>query len=137
MNRSIVFRISMALILVGAVIGLGIWAYSLGVAQGALHNPGTSAPVAAYGVPVWPIYGFPFFGFLLCLVPFFLLFLISFAFRGIFWRGPRHWGHFYSDPWSKEWMDGKAGWRRGARSVFDEWHTEAHAPKSSEQNPQS
>jgi hypothetical protein len=137
MNKSIVFRVVMALILIGAVIGLGVWAYSLGVTKGSMMSTEVSAPVAPYGMPVWPIYGFPFFGFLICLVPLFLVLMISFAFRGIFWHGPRRWGHYYPGPGSDEWMKEKEGWRRGARSVFDQWHTEAHAPKPEPPNSQS
>ena len=128
MNRSIVFRIIMALVLVAAILGLGAFAYRAGVTQGMALSAQSSAGEAVQPpLPYYPMYfmrpfyGFLGFGFLGCLVPLFLLFLVFFAFRALFWGGPRHWRHMHHGPWG--W--GEPG--QGPPSMFTEWHRQAHA----------
>jgi len=127
MNRSVVFRIIMALVLVGAIIGLGALAYNAGMAQGLALSAQAPAGEGIQPAPLYyplhygqPFYGFGGFGYLGCLVPLFLLFLVFFAFRGLFWGGSRHWGYMHHSPWGK----GEPG--QGPPSMFAEWHRQAH-----------
>ena len=127
MNRSVVFRIIMALVLVGAIIGLGAFAYRAGVTQGlALSAQATAGGTVPPALPYYPMYyGYPFhmfggFGFLGCLVPLFLLFLVFVAFRALFGGGPRHWAHMHHGPWGR----GEPG---SPPPMFTEWHRQAHA----------
>ena len=128
MNKSIVFKILMVLVLVGANIGLGAFAYNAGVTQGvALSAQPPVGEAIQAPLPYYPMrYGHPFygyggFGFLGCLVPFFLIFLVFFALRGLFWGGPRRWGHMHHGPWGRGEPD------QGLPPMFDEWHRRAHA----------
>jgi hypothetical protein len=136
MNRSILFKIIMALVLVAAILGLGAYAYRAGMAQGlAISAQPAAGETGQATLPYFPMYyGMPFhmfggFGFLSCLVPLFLLFLVFFAFRAMFWGGPRHWGAMHHGPWGR----GEAG--QGPPSIFTEWHRQAHAqpPSSTEE----
>ena len=125
MNRSIVFKIVMVLVLVAAILGLGAFAYKAGMTQGlALSAQAPAGEAVQPPLPYHPmVYGHPFygFGFLGCLVPLFLLFLVFFAFRGLLWGGPRHWGHMHHGPWSR----GEPG--ESLPPMFAEWHRQAHA----------
>ena len=130
MNRSIVFRIIMALVLLGAIIGLGAFAYRAGVTQGLALSAGMpSGEIVQTPLPYYPMYfGFPFYGFgmLGCLIPLFLLCLAFFAFRGLVWGRPRRWGYMHHGPWGR----GDPG--QGPPSIFTEWHRQAHAQPPSD-----
>jgi hypothetical protein len=133
MNRSIVFRIIMVFILIGAIIGLGIFAYQLGLHRGIavdaqLPEGEAGQVVVPYG---WMHYGYPYlgFGFLTCLVPIFLLFVVFCAIRLIF--GHNHWGwrtHRFGY-WGMNHMPSKEGWEKDVPPVFSEWHRKVHEPK--------
>lgn len=134
MNRSIILRVVLGLVLVAAIIGLGAFAYKAGVMQGytiSAQAPSTEIipPQFAY-TPM--LYGSPFigFGFLGCLIPLFLLLVIFTAFRGIFWRGSRGWRHMQPGHWMGEYMG------KGVPPILDEWHRRMHAdqPEVSEEN---
>ena len=136
MNRSIIFRIIMALVLMAAILGLGVFAYRTGMEQDLALSAQLAAGEAGQSLlPFYPMdYGMPFhmfggFGVLGCLLPLFLLFLVFFAFRGLFWGGPRHWGHIHHGPW------GGSEPGQGPPSMFTEWHRQAHAqpPSSAEE----
>ena len=131
MNKSIIFRIVLALVLIGAVAGLGAFAFNAGLARGlAMSAPPAvgehfQPPYAFYGMPYGRhIMGFGGFGLLGCLVPLFLVFLFFLALRGLFWHGPRGWyGHMHHGPWG---MAGKGDWSKGVPPIFAEWHQRAH-----------
>jgi len=131
MNKSIIFRIVLALVLIGAVAGLGAFAFNAGLARGlAMSVPPAvgehfQPPYAFYGMPYGRhIMGFGGFGLLGCLVPLFLVFLFFLALRGLFWHGPRGWyGHMHHGPWG---MAGKGDWSKCVPPMFDEWHRRAH-----------
>ena len=132
MNRSIVFRVIMGIVLVGALVGLGFFAYqagfSNGMAQGAQVEAGSlPAPIYPYyGMPYpWPFFGFSFLG---CLVPLGLLFLFFFAMRGLFWHGPRRWGGMHHGPWGRS-GTGHPDWPNGVPPFAEEWHSKMHAKK--------
>lgn len=130
MNSRTVIKIVSALLLVGAIIGLGVFAYNAGVAQGyAINNWSSTGEPSQMPLPYYPsFYGPHFygFGFLGCLVPFFLIFLIFFAMRGLFWGGWRDWGTMHHGPWGR----GRPG--QEMPPVFDEWHRQAHAQPTSD-----
>jgi hypothetical protein len=136
MYRNIVFRFVLALVLIGAIIGLGIFAYNAGLAQGRLVNPqipgGETAavPLPYYAMPYWhPFFGYGGFGFLGCLIPLFLLFLVFIAFRGLLWGG-RRWGHGWNRMHHGPW--GEGGWNKDVPPMFQEWHRQAHEGQPTE-----
>jgi hypothetical protein len=124
MNRSIVFRIIAGLVLLGALIGLSIFAYNAGVAHGMAANiqaPAGEAPAVSY--PYYgmsyhmPYWGFPGFGFLYCLIPLFFVFLAFAALRGLFGFRRHGWHamhHGYGEP------------GKDVPPMFAEWHRRAH-----------
>ena len=110
MNRSIIFRGFMALVLLAALVGIGVFAFNAGIAQGlATKLPAPSAgsgtaplPYPYYGMPhFFPFFGFGGFGCFGVLIPLLLLFLVFGAFRGLFWHGPRHWHMMGHGPWGR------------------------------------
>ena len=129
MNKSIIFRIVLALVLIGVMLGLGVFAFKVGIAQGlAMSAPATAGepiqpPYGFYGMPYGRhMLGFGGFGLLGCLVPLFLVFLFFFALRGLFWHGPRGWyGHMHPGMWGM-----KGDWSKGLPPMFDEWHRRVH-----------
>jgi hypothetical protein len=136
MNRSIVFRIILALVLIGVVAAIGAYAYQAGVAFGMAQNlpavdgEAFKAPFPYYWMPYRHFYGFGFpgFGFLGCLVPLFLLFLFFGLMRALIWRP--HWGHMHHHgPW-RRWMGPDS---EDAPPFFEEWHRHAHEEKKPEQ----
>jgi len=143
MNKSIIWRIILVVILAAAIIGFAVFAYNAGVSQGmavaaqsassqsaggatAVQPVPVPAPYPYYGYWHWgPWFGYPGFGFLGCLVPLFFFFLIFFLLRGLFfWRGPRHWGYMHGGMGP---MGEKSEWRERIHSTFNEWHNQAHS----------
>lgn len=126
----VIWKTILVLVLIGAVVGLGFYAYQLGVAQGAAHNaavtPGTApAPVVPYyGVAYWPpFYGF---GFLYCLIPFFLFFLFFAALRGLFWHGRGGWRRMHYGPWGYPRNGEGSDWKDNVPPMVAEWHRKMH-----------
>lgn len=99
------------LLILGAVLVGGI-AYEAGIAQGIATTGEGVRAVAPYGY--WHPFGFGF-GFLGVLFPILFLFLIFGLVRAAF--GPRHRG-------------GPGAWREGPRTMFEEWHRQAHGETS-------
>ena len=136
MNRSIILRIILALVLVGAMLGLGAFAFNAGLARGmAMSAAGAMGesfqpPYSFYGVPYGPHYwGFGGFGLLGCLVPLFLVFLFFFALRGLLWHGPRGWyGHMHHGSWG---MKGDSS--KGVPPMFVEMYRRAHEEQPTEE----
>jgi hypothetical protein len=132
-GNNVGLRIVAALVLLAAIAGIAYFAFQAGVVRGSpitieapSGGPSTS-PGSAQGVPApYPYYGYgmPFhrpwgfgFGFFGCLIPLFLFFLLFGAFRFLFW-GPR-WGHHGGHgPWGR--------WENGMPPMFEEWHKRAH-----------
>src|SRR6266478_3194120 len=87
MGRRFGSQILVGLLMVGMLIGVGVYTYDLGVARGVV-DAGQSIAAPGSGVPavaVWPRpwgFGFGFFPFFPLL---FILFWV-FAVRGLFWR---------------------------------------------------
>jgi hypothetical protein len=114
-------RVLLGMLVIAGIIGIGAYAYHVGVVQGAAQG------VAAATAPVGPFYGHPFhpFGGLGCfglLIPLFLLMIIFGALRAMFWRG--RWGHMH-----RHWHEGHPGWENRVPPFFEEWHKRAHEPK--------
>jgi hypothetical protein len=105
MNRHVVFRVVLWMVLVGTVIGLGVLAFNAGMTQGLAL--GVQSPTGDAVQPPLPVYLVPYgqpwigggglgcFGILMVL---FLLFLIFGAARALIWRdGGGHGMHH--GPW--------------------------------------
>jgi len=118
MNGRIVWRVLLALVVAGAMVALGVYAYNAGIAQGLAQ--GAQVAGSESGAAPYPYYG-PFvrpFGFGMgcfgLLVPLFLVFLIFGALRAMFWRGRRGWGMHHPD------------WGKGVPPAVEEWHRKLH-----------
>ena len=125
MNGRIIIRVLLALVLLAGVVGIGIYVYNAGVAQGLAESGQLGVPETG-GVP-YPYYGGPFFlrpfgwgfGLLGCLIPLLFVFLFFGLLRGLFWRGRWGWG-----------PSGHRGrWEKGVPPMFEEWHRRAHEPQ--------
>jgi len=138
MNRSIWFRIIAGLVLIVALVGIGLFAYNAGIAQGLAQNvqaqagqaPTTTLPY--YAFPYGPrFYGFGGFGLLGCLIPLFFIFLAFAALRGLFWFGPRRWNHRHHGPWGMH-SESPEDWDKGVPPMFEEWHRRSHEKPASD-----
>ena len=123
MSGRFVPRLFGVLLVLAGLIGAGVFAYQLGVAQGVAQGiPAGAAAVPgpyAYGFAhhgFFPFWGFGCFGIL---IPLFLLMLIFGGMRRMFWGGG--WGHHGG--WRK-WSEG------GVPPMFEEWHKRAHEDKA-------
>lgn len=113
--------ILVALLVVGAIAGIGARVYDMGVARGLAESgrvaaPPPGAPSPPYGpYPYYgPFYHGPFgFGFFGLLFPLLFLFLIFALIKGLFWR-----------PW--RWYGSGHGTTKGVPPMFEEWHRRAH-----------
>ncbi|HJZ71932.1 MAG TPA: hypothetical protein VKE51_09330 [Vicinamibacterales bacterium] len=126
MRNRLGFTALLAVLLLLAAVGAGVYGYNIGVAHGiaqsaALAERGAAAPGAAAPVVFYPRpwgFGFGFFPF----APLFFILFWILIFRALFWRGPR-WGRGY----------GYACAPGGVPPAFDEWHRRAHAQPAPEQ----
>ena len=119
----ILWRVLVVLVLVAAIIGIGVYTYNLGMAQGLVQKVQATA-----GQPIrmpFSYYGHPFFGFGFgipgCLVPLFLMFLIFGSLRALFWHGPMGWRTMHRRHWG--WHDEND---KDVPPFFAEWHRRAH-----------
>jgi hypothetical protein len=139
MNRHVIGRILLGVLAVVVLAGVGVAAYSAGLAQGAAVQLGAGGLEPGFspgfrGMPgLWPL-GLGFFGFgLLGLAFKVLLFfgLIALIGRLIFW--PR-WG------WGRgPWGHGPGAGEHGPGAVppmFAEWHRRAHGEAPGSPPPQ-
>jgi hypothetical protein len=123
MNRSIFFRIVMALVLIGVMFALGVFVYNAGMMQGlaqstqAQGGAPAAAPYPMYVMPYWPFWygGFGFF-----FVPIIGLFIFFGIMRAIFWHGRPGWRH----------MNGPDDTGNGVPPRFEEWHRRMHEGQS-------
>jgi len=128
----IFWRILAALVVVAAVVGVGVFAYSAGVAHSGTQivqpdGSGTGLPYMFR----WHPFGWFGFGPFACLIPLFLLFLVFAGLRALFWPHPWGW-HPMHHRW---WRDGDGG-ERGTPPFFDEWHRRAHTAPDSDKAPE-
>lgn len=126
MNGRPVIAVLLVLVFLVAALGVGVYAYNMGVSQGLVESGKLVVP--ATGVAPYPYYGGPFFmrpfgfgfGFLGCLFPLLFFFLIFSLVRGFFWRGHMGWHG----------MNGR--WENGVPRRFEEWHEKAHESQSAQ-----
>ena len=134
MNGRIILIGLLVLALLAGAVGVGVYAYNAGVAQGLVDSgklvmpaPGAVPPVIG-AVPYGYGYGWgwhrPFgfgFGCLGLIFPLLFFFLIFGFLRRAFWGGGRHHGPWGGNP----------------STAFDEWHRRAHGeqPRTPEATP--
>ncbi len=127
----IFWRVLVVLVLIAAILGIGVYAYNIGMAQG-LAQQGQAAASGPIHVP-YMYYGHPFLGFgfgfglLGCLIPLFLLFLVFGSLRALFWHGRMGWGHMHRRRW--DWRDENG---KDVPPFFAEWHRRAHGEPEEE-----
>ena len=135
MKHNLIFKIIAVLVLVGAVIGLGIFSYRAGMSQGLALDPQQFEGGRFPTVPDMA-YGHPRIGFFGLLVPLFLMLMAFSAIRALVWGGTRHWHHMHG----YRGMHPGAGYgycERGVPPIFDEWHRRAHdqGPDADKKSP--
>ncbi|MGH2452788.1 MAG: hypothetical protein ACRDF5_03360 [bacterium] len=121
MNQRVIVGMLLVLALAVGGVALARSSYQAGFARGVTDSSPVSPPAQGdpgprpypyYGPPYahgpWG-FGFGFFGFLVPLLFFFLIFTLL---RGMFWRGGPH-GY----------------WGKGVPPTFEEWHRRAHESK--------
>ena len=105
MDKRLISRILIAVLVFGLFVAVGAYEYRLGVAHGVAMSG--KLPAGAPGLYPYPYWGFHPFGFVFPLLFFFLIFGVG---RWFLWGG-RFRGR---------------GWNGDARGRFDEWHRQAH-----------
>lgn len=121
MNGRFVFRILLAIVLVGILVSLGVFIYNAGVSQGLAASGTVPAPGGEvqpspyYWAPFYRPWGFGFFPFGF-IFPLFFGLLIIWAISGLFFRGRRHWG----------WRSHEPG---EVPPMLEEWHRKLHADR--------
>jgi len=116
MTGRFVFSVFLVLLVVAGIVGVGAYAYSIGIAQGMAESGKLVAP--ATGVVPVPYYGWshPFglvYGLVSCLVPLFIIFVLFSVMRNVFcrvlWGGVHH-----------------RKWEGGVPPKVEEWHRKMH-----------
>lgn len=123
MNGRFVLGVLLAIVLIVGAVGVGVYAYNAGVAQGMVDSGKVTAPVP-YAYPFYgPFFFHPFgwgFGFLGCLFPLLFFFLFFGLLRGIFWGG--RWGWRHHRHWDRD--------EHGVPPMVEEWHRKMHEPQA-------
>ena len=127
MNGRFIIGVLLAIVLIVGAVGIGVYAYNVGVTQGMVTSGKVTPPTAApYAYPfVGPFFFRPFgwgFGFLGCLFPLLFFFLIFGLLRAILW-GPR-WGWHHHRHWERD--------ERGIPPMVEEWHRKMHEQQTSQ-----
>jgi hypothetical protein len=115
----IVLSILLALVCLAGAIGIGAYAYNLGIAQGMAVSgkvdvPATGVVPAPYFYRPFGFHPFGGFGFLSCLFPLFIIFVLFGVMRMVFWRA--RWGGMRHRHWDKE----------AIPPMVEEWHRKMH-----------
>lgn len=133
MRGSFFLRILFAVILIGALVGIGAFIYNAGVSQGLATGRSVPAPEGEGFVqpyfypPYYRPWGFGFFGLIFPLLFVFLIFML--LVRGLFFRGWRHYG-----PWKG--YGSREHWSQGVPPMVEEWHRKMHAEPDEQTPPQ-
>ncbi|MBI5031969.1 MAG: hypothetical protein HZB51_15670 [Chloroflexi bacterium] len=126
MNGRIVLVVFLTVVIVAGAIGIGMYAYNAGIAQGMATSgqvdapPNNAAPFPYYR----PYYFHPFgygFGFLSCLIPLFIIFVFFGVMRMVFWRA--RWGGMHH-----------RHWEGGVPPMAEEWHRKLHEQQEKKSN---
>ncbi|MCD4671042.1 MAG: hypothetical protein K8R77_00130 [Anaerolineaceae bacterium] len=128
MKRNIIGKIIVAVLLVGAIAGLGVFAYRAGMAQGLGLEP---LQLQDGRFPMTPSvhYGHPMMSIGRVLGALFLTMLVFGAIRTLLWGGPRRW-HRMHGRWGMPPMAAHGDWACSVPPVFEEWHRQAHAKET-------
>ncbi len=126
MNGRIVFGVLLALLLMAGALGVGAYAYNLGVTQGMAESGKLVVP--ATGVVPYPYFYGPFgaypfgwgLGLLSCLIPLFIFAVFFGVMRLVFWR--THWGGMHHRKWEG-----------GVPPMAEEWHRKMHEQQQTTQ----
>jgi hypothetical protein len=129
-----IFRFVLGLILVGALIGLGVFVYNAGLAQGLAAGGqmvGLEEGAPAYAYPFhygpffrpWGLWPFGFF------FPLLFVFLFFLAIRGLFFRGWRHHG-------PRRWHGWYGSEPQGVPPRVEEWHRKMHEAGEGQSPPE-
>jgi hypothetical protein len=133
-----VFRILFAVLVIAALVGVGVYIYNVGVAQGiaagstALDNPEGGPLILPYHTPFYRTWGFGFgffpFGWIFGLL---LIILVFSLVRGLFFRG------WYGRGWySRGYWSGMP--ERSPQDVppwVEEWHRRMHGESTPPAEP--
>ena len=117
------FQVVLALVLIGAVVGLGVGVYNAGMARGLVVSGQVALPDGATGLAPYAYYGlhrpwgFSPFGFIGPLLFFFLIIAVV---RGLFFRGWRR-GPWMHGPWNHG-----GEWDKNVPPMVQEWHRKMH-----------
>ena len=147
MNGRVIWRVLGVLLLVAVLVGAGWMVYNAGVMQGLAQSgklalPNVTVPNGGTAVQPYPYFypymgpfgwgrGFGFFPFG-CFVPLLFFFLIFFLIRGMFFHGPRRWGHWHGGPYG-----GTGGYDSSqVPPVVEEWHRRMHGSEEATTPPQ-
>ena len=125
-NLQMAIPIAVVVLLV-AVLGACALGFALGGGGGAqvapIVVPQTGGAPFVYGAPYARPWGG--FGFLGCLFPFLMIFLVFGVLRFLFWGGMG---------WKRGWH--RRDWKNGTPPMFEEWHRRAHGePAAEDPNP--
>jgi len=144
----ILFRVLGLLLVLGLIVGAGVFSFKAGEARGVMQAPAVATAIsnaAENGQAVPPMmygYGSPYaygygmhgyghhFGFFpfgaICGSILFLFFFFGFM-KMMFFRRMRHgWGHHgHHGPWGKD-------WEGNVPPMFNEWHKRAHGEQPTE-----
>ena len=121
MYGRIVLGVLIAVLLIAGAVGIGVYSYNFGVAQGLVDSGKLVAPAA--GAAPYPYLYRPFgfhsvglgFGYLNCLFPLLFFFLLFGLCRAFIWRGRWGWGGMHHRHW-----DGNIP------PMVEEWHRKMH-----------
>lgn len=125
MNGRFVLGVLLAIFLIVGAVGVGVYAYNVGVTQGMVDSGKVTPPVAPapYAYPfAGPFFFHPFgwgFGFLSCLFPLLFFFVIFSLIRLVIW-GPR-WGWRHHRHWDHD--------EGNVPPMVEEWHRKMHEPQ--------
>jgi hypothetical protein len=128
MNGRIVLRVLFALVLMAGAVGIGVYVYNAGVAQGLAASGKIVVPEGGvvpypYYPPFYRPWGFGF-GILGLVFPLLFVFLILGLLRGILFRG------WHGSRWG--WGGPHGEWPKGVPPMMEEWHRKLHEAQANE-----
>ena len=144
MKRSLIWKVILAIVVVGMLVGLGVLVFNAGVSRGLAGNPfsegaprrGVTAPFYFMMPHMGGFFGSGIITFFVVLILVFLVFAIA---RALFWRGPRDW-HAMRHGAGEYPVSGDRGETTPpVPTYFEEWHRKLHEnqpPAEHEKKPE-